>query len=487
MSYELDLSCSGNFPLYRGCLDLSEELLELPPSPLSEEDSVDEQILDQNEVLAQKLMAQCPEVGIEHASQILEKIQSARALLSSSETFMLQASPSFPYDIYVNGDFFQIIRGKVGEGTFGEVRNGPIISFGDADPISDQPTDMVRKVNIRPNGPGFSPVKRCVDHIRGNVSPKKQRSIASYTHTSRLTSGHATAIMDHYQGRHLVDTKFKSARDLIHKLGLLANALEGYHANGFIHRDVKEANILNTENFPVLIDPDLISDPNKVRWTHGTPEYLDPRAFGSPEQSLINQRLRVGQQNSSGDIYAFSIVGLNCVRRYLNKNISHRQGQNELHKVLEMLRPTYVEASGRTGKFSDDELRVYGTECNHRAFFWPGSSTQRERIGVYPQDGFYRNAFHAVLSSARIPDSEKRLLWDFVNLCLELKAQPADQRYSAAQIYEISQNILGSEAIATKEANSVAHLSGNKRRRQDFLGLENKSPRTSFSGQSKRS
>ena len=382
-----------------------------------------------------------PGTNEETVESILTNVYLVREKLSPDKTQIIEGSDLFPNDIFVNKDFFQVIQDKVGQGAIGAVSKGDIIFFNEAlgNRSLFQNKSMIRKTSHRISKSGFGPVKWLVDNVKQKVPSDQGRSIANYLHTSHLHSGHATAIMEYYPGEHFASTRFDNAVDLISKFSMFANALSGYHANYVIHRDLKEANILNNKDFPVIIDPDgaqIISD-LKGR-VYGTPGYLNPSCFVGKASSLLNQKTLIGIQRYCDDIYAFSNIGLNCIRRHLEKA---PEPNEDLSESLNGLKATYLKPKNSLA-FTDKELEEYGKEFGYRAFFWPKTSKSNERIGVYPSSSDYKNLFNIAFQNVSLPGEETEPLKKFADLCVEIKYQEDEVRYRAVEIHEKCEKIL---------------------------------------------
>jgi len=470
MSLGLNLSHNGFSACALPSIELPDFELPAPASPVEPPvvQSQDSSIIP-NQLLEHFLLL-FPGTNKALAKSILENVYAVRSQLTDRQTQVIEGSDLFPHKIFVNQEFFQVIQGDVGQGAIGAISRGPIIRFNnswDNDALFQNRTQtMVRKINHRPTPTGFSPVKWLIDRVRENVTPEQQRSIASYTHTSRLPTGHPTATMEYYPGTHFAFTEFQNATDLVNKFGMVANALSGYHANHVIHRDLKEANILNTPGFPVIIDPDgaKVSENSRGRM-YGTPEYLNPSSFGPFQTSLVHQQQFMGVQRSCDDVYALSIIGLNCIRKHIERNVP--QENQVVHQALNGLKPKYFLPSGGSRKFTTETLTAYGKKFGQRAFLWPQVGERPEKIGIYPSIKGYKQSLNTIFHHANLPANEVRLLKRLALLCVEFKHQSDNERYTAATIHHKCQEIL--HGIEDSPEADVSDLSGKKRVREDTV------------------
>lgn len=434
----------------------------LPPPALPVEGSQESDIGMHAEVSDGVFRQFCrlfPQTSYELVVSILREVAQIRSGLNPVETKVIEGSDVFPYKIYVNENFFQVGEKQIGKGAIGSISCGPIIHFDVTVHSGDLFTRVskVRKVNMRHQGPSFSPVKRLIDRVRESVSPTKQRSIASYTHTSRLNTGHATATMDLYEGTHFAGTKFSNASELIRNFGQFAYALSGYHANDVIHRDLKEANVLVTPEYPVIIDPDLAVSCDREVGIIGTPGYMNPVIHGRiPEKSLLKQRENAfgrGKMNpmASDDMYAFSVMGLRCIQRYLAGEAEEyigndREKRAEVSGAFTKMNQKIISPS-RGDRFSEREIDNYGKQYGFDAYDYRFKRSGPEKVAVHPRREEYLSSLRQVLKIYNLPQEETQQIINFAELCQDIRTTLGEE-HDALTVSERCQHILtGDEQV----------------------------------------
>lgn len=418
-----------------------------------------------------------PDVDSTLAESLLKTVYVTHDRLSAGVTERIEGSDLFPHVILVDRQYFQVLTGNVGAGGNGAIVKGYVIPFDTAPHIEASPSKpsqvRVRKTSHSVRAPSFSPVKRVTGNIHAQMTPTKKTGFARYLDTSRSANGNPMALMPYYDGKNFAQTVFKDASDLITSFGLTARVLSGIHAQNKVHRDFKGLNVMHTDSGPVVVDPDGIKATyTTAAHTHGTPEFLNPRAFGSTSETLINQKNRWGLQRPCDDMYAFAVTGLNTLRRHLTRIVP--KSETDVHTAINQLRPRYYTPRNGKLQFSDEYLKAYGEKFGYRAFFWERTRHQKtgkimpERIGVYPSLEEYRVLIDSIFLNALISIDEAKLLEDFANLCVTIKHQSDEDRYDGLTAQQKCTEILSQKESSTSTATASSPIINRKRKRNNL-------------------
>ncbi len=123
----------------------------------------------------------------------------------------------------------------------------------------------------------------------------------------------------------------------------LCAALAYLHVNGFVHRDIKLANIVRVGGRWMLADLGLLSR-RGVNKPVGTPGYMPPEGQGQP----------------SGDIYSLGIVLRQMLRR--NRSGKHPSSSKKVGKICWLLNGIIAMATER-----DSHRRYHSAEAMREA------------------------------------------------------------------------------------------------------------------------
>jgi len=168
------------------------------------------------------------------------------------------------------------------------------------------------------------------------------------------------------------------------------------------------------------------------QFTTGTPSYLNPRSFGSAEDSLVNQSRRSGVQRPCDDMYATGVTGLNCSILLLLELIPNTKGTASLIQNIKSLGYTVKTPNGGRQLFTKSELQQIGCDNPYRAFFCGGVRSQA-KVGIYPPIVRAKETVASIFESPIIylSISEQDRLKAFMLFCLDLQGDSDIARLDA--------------------------------------------------------
>lgn len=376
----------------------------------------------------------------EVATSILKAVYLAQSTLGPKETNTIPPTETFRNFIAVESRGFHIYAPSSSNGGNGSVFVGPFIAterttMGNEEFSPSKPKQVARKVSHRESKIGYSPVKRQVDALREAVSPSKKELIAPIYSTSQDQAGRKHMIMPafshNYEGINWTEI-VNPAHYLMTKVRLVADALSGLHKLNKVHRDVKGANVMDGE-LCALIDFDTLQDTfEEMDFTTGTPDHLNPRSFGSLEETLKNQRLRQGLQRPCDDMFALYHMGIQLALNLCAQLIP--ESEREAHQLIKQLkRPKVYKPPLGNLVFIQTQLEGLGKQYPYQAHFFHGNRRNGtpERVAIYPDADTYKTKFATIVASLPLSEAEKTHLLTFVSYCAEQKFLPDNVRADA--------------------------------------------------------
>lgn len=399
------------------------------------------------------------------AGSILKAVYLAQSTLGPKETETILPTETFPNFIAIDSRGFHIYTPNSSSGGNGSVFVGPFIAtqrttMGGEEFSPSKPKQVARKVSHRESKVGYSPVKRQVDALREAVSPSKKELIAPIYSTSQDRAGRKHMIMPafshNFEGINWTEIE-NPVHYLMTKVRLVAHALSGLHKLNKVHRDVKSANVMDGK-LCALIDFDTLQDTfEEMGFTTGTPDYLNPRSFGSPEETLKNQKLRRGLQRPCDDIFALYHMGITLALKLCSQLIPKSEG--EAHQLIKQLMKPKVYAPPRGNlEFTDTQLETLGKKHPYQAHFYHGNRHRGTpaRVAIFPDAYTYKAKFATIIGSLPLSEAEKTHLLIFLSYCAEQKFSPDDTRADAV--------CSSSEFTETLDSLETSHQAQTKKR-----------------------
>lgn len=390
-----------------------------------------------------------PELSEPVAMMILKAVQVAQKTLLEGQTYDQPKSDTFPYVISINRTSFHVLMGVSGEGSHGKVTFGPLFptkrtTFNETTYSPSKikaPLKAARKEKKRRRlggGDSFSPQKRNVDSLRKNMSPSKSKFITPIWRTSRLLDHRAVCLMPYHKTT-LREIDYSSIENpatyIINKFCLTLLPIEGLHNQNKVHRDIKRDNLMATIHYDEVSVIDLdeaVTTFTTPKFTTGTPSHLNPRSFGSAEDSLINQQNRSGVQRPCDDMYAIGITGLNCSIKLLLEMIPNTRDKASLIQDIKSLNPKVKAPTSGQQRFTKSKLQKIGRDNPYRAFFFGGGVSQM-KVGIYPPIAQAKETVESIfeLPLLTLSTSEQNRLKAFMLLCLDLQGASDGSRLEA--------------------------------------------------------
>ncbi|MCB1067387.1 MAG: hypothetical protein KDK56_04295 [Simkania sp.] len=374
------------------------------------------------------------------AITILKAVYAAQKTLGPKETQTIPPSEIFPNYIAVESGGFHVYPPSNSQGGNGSVFVGSFIAtmrmqMGDDLFSPSKPQNVARKVSHRPQTTSYSPIKHNVSQLIATVSPSKKGLIAPIYSASTDKNGIRHMMMPAYP-RSFANIKWAEVGNPVHyllsKVGTVCHALAGLHKLGLVHRDVKEGNVMDDECCK-LIDFDTLAHTfQEVGFTTGTVDHLNPRSFGSPENTLLHQRERQGRQRRCDDMFALYHMGLNMTLRLCSELIP--PSDQETHQLIaELMKPKIIKPPQNCPTFSMGELRDIGIRHPYRAHFYSRNNSRKipERIAIFPDVATYKELLCRITTKLPLSKTEGAHLLSFSSFCAEQKFKSDAERSKA--------------------------------------------------------
>lgn len=303
-------------------------------------------------------------MNINSAKALTNQIFEIQKNLTDNELSIIPISENTPIEIIVTKRLAFCLLNVIGKGSHSNVYEVKTIAssrleFNGTTLSPSKPHAFAVKKSKHVNV-SYSPEKRDVDNATGS----RKEGIDFALETFKELGGYAISIHHKYENS-VSHTSFSEMPNpvfaVLNVFICIADALNNFHKKGFIHRDIKGANLLvqtiGNHQIGVITDfGSLAKEEEKTHFTQGTPEYLDPQMFGDAETTLVNQRLRKGLQTKEGDIFSLGLTIIyDVLIPYIEDLASSRKHENEITRILNKLKPMKNERL-----FSTNELKMRG-------------------------------------------------------------------------------------------------------------------------------
>lgn len=333
----------------------------------------------------------------------------------------------------------------IGQGTYSQVHAACVIPHKrfDANGIHfspKKPQNLAMKITKKQGS--FVP---CVNNLKDISNVGIDKPILVFN--DKAYKGYA--LHELYQSD-LSHYKFPNVPDSIISMLKIAKdcavGLKNCHDKNKIHRDIKGPNILvSSDGKAVLTDFDFLDkQQSKIHFTIGTPEYLDPAMFmfGNQENTLINQKLRRGVQDSGGDIFA---LGMTMINDVLLKFFGS-QNSPEINEILKDAKPIIKE-----GTWTDADLKMFAMQYPLRAVLRESiPDPQMKKVIIFPEN---EKVLELLLSASLKLQYEPRYIFalqELINLACEMRKSNPAERPSAAKIIHYLDDLLENLENANK-------------------------------------
>ena len=329
----------------------------------------------------------------EGANHLALHLTASQDHISENTAQLIEETDAIPHQLVVSRNAIFPIKYEnlIGRGSYSKVYKVSMIAtyphqLGDTQLKAGEIAIIALKISSNYNTtPSYSPEKKMLQNF---LTPQK-RGIDNHLITFKIPSFTAYSVHQLFDAS-IDKFQFDKCRVPIKTmLFVLISAIQGLsalHNKNGVHKDIKGGNILALVREDEIVKG-AITDwsflaykDNKIHRTIGTPEYLDPEMFGSPQDTLLNQKKRLGLQTKEGDIFALGITIIIDVLFQFITNISEKSNNKKnIHQIIEEIRPKSI-----FGPFTNEKLKEYGETYPYRVMYRHATSLQEEKIILYP-------------------------------------------------------------------------------------------------------
>lgn len=399
------------------------------------------------------------------ASHITEKIFEMQGRLNPGQAIKFAASDILPFDLLITKERIHCLFKKAGQGSFSIVFETLVIPTvrhdqGGCHFSPGKPQTAALKMTIASGKTAFTPEKKKLEIATG----LNFEGIDHYIDTFKDDMG-VGYCLNIFREFNLSQANFTQLLQpvvgILKVLVAVSKGLQRLHQNGYVHRDIKGANILvsmdashgkksDAKVSAVLTDFGFLQK-EQHRWhsTTGTPYYLDPSQFGCEMDCLYNQKQRWGIQSRTGDVYSLSMTIYRDIIRRLVLAQHEKKATAKTLQAKQLL--DGIKVNEVTGPFTVEDLRRHSLGSRFRKIYYEkkGDAEKDEVIElIYEFPPLDRMRFTLLEAISCLDESlspvEVDALKKLAELSCQMQMQPPAKRPTISNVLAELLNLLKS-------------------------------------------
>lgn len=443
------------------------------------------------------------------ALQIFLEQRISRSINRPSGCKLFRASNDFPFSYAITKKGLYYFKNPIASGSYSVVLHATFLpterhflhtmTASPSKPLElavKRPRGTIDPTTHKPVYPHpFSPEKRKLAEASNNTNP----AVDTYLETLKDQYGCPYSVHQKYDNP-LSKTTFESIAEAIKVCLDVSGALAVFHANDYVHRDIKGHNILTArdetgELKTAITDFGFLSKVSTTEHeTIGTPEFLDPRAFGKePYESVYNQRYivtidqdgnrikkhRQGIQSKAGDVYAFGLtVYLSVLLRLFEPSSALTDEQKTAVNTLKTNLAWLIKPIT-----SEDNFESLKSTTDFHLYTDPNKTYPLGCLILHPTQNKLRDElaqFAASMESFFTTSAEFKAFKQLSNLVIEMRHELPEKRPTMTEVHEglneIYQSLHSSPASSGSSSSSGGHsaddgVAPNPKRQKSLANL----------------
>lgn len=377
---------------------------------------------------------------ITNAKEIIDKIIGIQRKISDKNSYLLEKSENYPYEVLITQHLFFCILKQLDEGSYSLVYKVAAFAIKTLN-LYDIQLSQKEKIMVLKKGKNR---KINYNNEKENLESFALKNVegADYTLCTFVDQNGSHYSLNRLYQTNLLQTSFHQLNNplnaILEVLISVVNFLQEIHNQDCIHRDIKGANILVTikkdKTISALTDFTFFrKEETQGTRTIATAKYLDPQMFGNAEETLLNQKVFKGRQNKEGDIYALGITIIYdlLIDFFLEKS-SSSQNKAEINRYIDHLNPTSI-----SGPLTDAKIKNIGLENPHRAvYFHPFGKNTYDSIYIFPSLENCRKYLSSIIELSKdcFTSLERDILHKVSTLACHMQRKDLQRRPNAKTI-----------------------------------------------------